>query len=243
MGKEIILEVKNLGVKFDSETVLKDISFSLKKGEAMAVIGPNGAGKTVLFKALLGLLPHSGELKWKEGVTIGYAPQKFFIDRSMPITVREFFLLKSKKFWFPSADFIQHIDHELLLVGLDKKILDKSMGEISGGQLQRILIAWAMLDHPAVLLFDEPTSGVDAGFEETVYHILRKLQQERGTTVLLISHELNIVYQYADQVVCLNKKMVCHGPPAEVLTPQDLASLYGKGGFYHHSGDHKQNRL
>ena len=156
------------------------------------------------------------------------------MDKSIPITVKEFFSLKSKRFWFCPKKFISHLNHELVLVGLDKNILAKPIGEISGGQLQRVLIAWAMLDHPDVLLFDEPTAGIDVGFEETIYHLLRKLQQERGTTVLLISHELNIVYKYADNVLCINKKMICHGPPGDVLNPQELASLYGEGGFYHH---------
>lgn len=231
---ETILEVKNLAVKFDSETILKNVSFSVNKGEALAVIGPNGAGKTVLFRALAGLLPYSGQICWADKIKIGYSPQKFLADRSIPITVREFFSLKSKRFWFCPKKFVSHLSHELELVGLEKSILAKPLGEISGGQLQRVLIAWAMLDHPDVLLFDEPTAGIDVGFEETIYNLLRKLQKERGTTVLLISHELNIVYKYADNVICLNKKMICHGPPGDVLNPQELASLYGEGGFYHH---------
>lgn len=236
MEKEIILEVKNLSVVLDSEIILKDISFSVKKGEALAIIGPNGAGKSVLFRALADLLPHKGEICWKEKIKMSYAPQKFFVDKSIPITVKEFFSLKSKRFWFCPRKFISHLNHELALVGLEKNILAKSLGEISGGQLQRVLIAWAMLDHPDVLLFDEPTAGIDVGFEETIYHLLRKLQKERGTTVLLISHELNIVYKYADSVLCLNKKMICHGSPADVLNPQELAGLYGEGGFYKHKG-------
>ncbi|MDP3710795.1 MAG: metal ABC transporter ATP-binding protein [bacterium] len=229
-----VLEVKNLSVILDSEVILKDISFAVKKGEALAIIGPNGAGKTVLFRALAGLLPHKGEIHWADKMKIGYAPQKFLVDKSIPITVKEFFSLKSKNFWLLPKDFAEHLSHELELVGLDKGILNKPIAEISGGQMQRVLIAWAMLDHPDILLFDEPTAGIDVGFEETIYHLLRKLQKERGTTVLLISHELNIVYKYADSVLCLNKKMICHGSPAEVLNPQELAGLYGEGGFYKH---------
>jgi len=234
MGK--VLEVKNLSIELDGESILKDISFEVQKGEALAVIGPNGAGKSVLFRALLGLLPYNGEIKWREGTKIGYAPQRFFVDKSVPVTAREFFLLKSKKFWFPQKDFVEHMDHELELVGMDKNILKKRLSEVSGGQLQRLLIAWVMLDHPDVLLFDEPTAGIDAGFEETIYKIMHRLQTERGTTILLISHELNVVYRYADNVLCLNKKIFCHGAPAEALDPKDLAMLYGEeGGYHHHS--------
>ncbi len=238
MDTEKILEVKNLSVVLDSEIILRDLSFDVKKGEVLAVLGPNGAGKSVLFRALVGLLPHRGEIKWKEGVKIGYAPQKFMVDKTMPITVEEFFKLKSKKFWAVSRDFLNFMAKELSLVGLEKDILRKPLAEISGGQLQRVLIAWAMLDNPDVLLFDEPTAGIDAGFEETVYQILRRLRDERGTTVIMISHELNIVYKYADNVLCLNKKMICYGAPANILTPQELTELYGESGFYKHEHHH-----
>jgi zinc transport system ATP-binding protein len=108
------------------------------------------------------------------------------------------------------------------------------VGELSGGQLQRLLIGWVMLDHPEVMLFDEPTAGIDVGFQETVYHLLQRLQKERNTTVLLISHEVNIVYRYADQVLCLNRTMLCHGNPHEVLHPHELATLFGEGGLDEH---------
>ena len=232
-----ILDVKNLSVTLDKEEILRDISFSVSPGEALVVIGPNGAGKTVLFRALLGLLPFKGTVRWQEGVKIGYVPQKFAIDRTLPITVREFFRLKSERFWFPPKDFTGHLAHELSLVGLSDSTLAKPMGDLSGGQLQRILISWAMLNHPDVLLFDEPTAGIDVGAEETIYNIMRKLQTERGTTILLISHDLSIVYKYSQNVLCINKKMICHGNPREVLSPQDLAKTYGEGMYYHHSGD------
>lgn len=234
MNGEIVLDVKNLSVTLDGESILRNISFSIKKGEAMAIIGPNGAGKTVLFRALLNLLPYDGSINWQQGVRIGYVPQKFLTDKTIPLTVKEFFLLKSRSFWFPASAFIGHLEHELTLVGLGKDILKKHLGELSGGQLQRVIVSWALLDHPDVLLFDEPTSGIDVGAEETIYNIMHRLQDERGTTVLLISHDLNIVYRYAQNVLCLNKNMVCFGAPANVLTPGELSKLYGKGGFYHH---------
>lgn len=233
--ENVILEVKNLSVRLDNEDILKNISFSVKKGNAVAIIGPNGAGKTVLFKTILGLLPYSGEIKWQKNITIGYVPQKFSIDKTAPITVKEFFLLKSRNFWFSLKKFTKHLNHELGIVGLDEKILDKSLGELSGGELQRILVAWSMLNHPDILLFDEPTSGIDVGFEETIYNLIRKLQDERGISVLLISHDLNIVYRHANEVLCLNKKMVCRGSPQIILTPQEMKKLYGETGFYPHT--------
>lgn len=234
MDKELILEVKNLSVTLDGEELLKNLSFSVGGGEALAIIGPNGAGKTVLFRALLGLVPFTGEAVWKEGVKIGYVPQRLYVERNFPMSVKEFFLLKSKSFWFPEKNFLEHINHELSLVGLEKWVLQKRMGELSAGSFQRIMIAWAMLVHPDVLLFDEPTAGIDIGSEETIYGLMHKLQKERGTTVLLISHDLNVVYRYATKVICVNKSMVCQGIPEEVLTPGQLSDLYGEGKYYHH---------
>lgn len=234
--KDTILEVNNLSVILDREVLLSNVSFSVEKGAALAIIGPNGAGKTLLFRALLSLVPYEGAIKWKEGTKIGYVPQKFHIERDFPLSVKEFFLLKSKNFWLRKKDFVEHLNHELSLAGIEAGtgFLEKRMGELSGGYLQRVLIAWALLEHPDVLLFDEPTTGIDIGAEETIYNILHKLQKERGTTVILISHDLNVVYRHSTEVLCLNKALVCHGVPAKVLNSEQLASLYGEGGLYHH---------
>ncbi len=235
MKKDTVLEVNNLWVTLDGEEILKDVTFEVRRGEALAVIGPNGAGKTVLFRALLGLIPYRGSIQWQEAMRIGYVPQKLAIDKTVPLTVQEFFLLKSDTFWFPKEEFLKHILHELNLLGLQKNILKKPVHDLSGGQLQRLLIAWAMLNHPDVLLFDEPTAGIDVGFEETVYQVMHKLQEERGTTILLISHDLNVVYRYAQQVICLNRELICQGKPSDVLTSKELSRLYGEVAMYHHA--------
>lgn len=243
MPEEALLTVNNLSVAFDGTRVLSDISFSVASGEALAVIGPNGAGKSVLFRALVGLVPYEGSVTWRAGTRIGYAPQSLAVDQYMPVTVREFFLLKAESLWLPKRAFLEHLDHELALVGLEKRMLDQQIGELSGGQMQRLLISWAMLDHPDVLLFDEPTAGIDAGFAETVYTLLHRLQKERGTTVLLISHDLNVVYAYASNVLCINNKLICHGPPREVLSPAELSRVYGAGGFFHHADAHAHSNV
>ena len=231
---EEILAVQDLSVTLDQVQILHDVSFALRQGEALAVLGPNGAGKTVLFRALLGLVPYAGTVRWQPGVKIGYVPQRFAIDPSAPISAMEFFLLQSPNFWKPGAEFTGHLDHELNLMGLDRGILRKSLGELSGGEMQRLLMAWAMLQHPGVLLLDEPTAAVDAGFEETVYAVLHRVQKERGPALLLISHELSVVYRYAQRVLCLNKTVVCQGTPLEALNPAALARLYGEAGLYQH---------
>jgi zinc transport system ATP-binding protein len=234
MSDDNVLTVEDLSVALDDLPVLRNVSFTLRQGEAFAVIGPNGAGKTVLFRALLGLLPHTGLVQWRPDVKIGYVPQRFSVDRSAPISAMEFFLLQSPGFWRPSAAFIDQLDQELSLMGLNRDVLHKGLGELSGGETQRVLIASALMQKPGVLLLDEPTAAVDAGFEETVYTLLHRVQMERGTALLLISHDLSVVYRYAQRVLCLNKSVVCQGPPVEALNPNALATLYGEASFYQH---------
>jgi len=229
-----ILEVHGLSVAFNSEEVLKDISFSVSEGDVLAIIGPNGAGKTVLFRALMGLIPFDGEIKWRDSAQIGYVPQKLFEKAELPLTVKEFFILKSKKLFFKDKQFIKSIDHELKSVGLKPEILNQQLANLSRGQFQRVLIAWAILGHPNVLLFDEPTAGIDFVGEGNIYNLLHKLQDERGMTVLIISHDLNIVYRYADKVLCLNKEGLCFGEPKKALTTEQIERLYGESAFYHH---------
>ncbi len=239
-----ILEVENLSVEFDGNKVLENINFSVDKGGVLAVIGPNGSGKSVLFRALLGLIPYSGRINWLEKIKINYAPQKLSIDHGMPLTVREFLGLKT--------DSQQEIISVLASVGIDTgpenehhlehHILNQRMGFLSGGQFQRILIAWSLIGNPDVLLFDEPTSGIDIGGEETIYNLLHELHDKNNLTILLISHDLNIVYKYADTVICLNKEQVCFGEPHAVLSPEELSSLYGGDAqFYHHKHGSNEN--
>jgi zinc transport system ATP-binding protein len=240
MSDQTLLTVENLSVALDGVQILQNVSFTLIEGEALAVVGPNGAGKTVLFRALLGLLPCSGTVRWRPDAKIGYVPQRFSIERSAPITAKEFFLLQSPSFWRPSAAFIRDLECELGRVGLAQNVLQKGLGELSGGETQRLLIAWALLANPDVLLLDEPTAAVDLGFEDTIYALLHRLQTERRTALLLISHDLNVVYRYAQNVVCLNKTVICHGRPVDTLNQEALASLYGESAYYRHDHQHEQ---
>ena len=240
MSNEIILEIQNLTVSFDNNKVIDNLDFSVRKGDVIAIVGPNGAGKSVLFKTILGLVPYLGKIKWMTGLKISYVPQRFNVEKDFPITVKEFLRLKSKNYG--------NIMSALESVGLKKEyqdehhlehhLLNQRMGWLSGGQLQRVLVAWAILDSPDVLLFDEPTTGIDVGGEETIYNLLKKLNDETALTILVISHDLNIVYKYANNVLCLNKEKLCFGPPSDVLDRQALVKLYGdEAGFYAH--EHK----
>lgn len=231
-----LLEVKNLTVILNNELIIDNLSFSLNKGDVLAIIGPNGSGKTTLFKAMLGIIDYRGEINWSEKVKIGYVPQRLDFDKSTPLTVKELFLLKEKgNFIFSKSDIYLEKFKKILDEVDGSHLLNKSLIDLSLGEMQRILIAYALLDNPDVLFFDEPTAGIDLGAEMTIYSLLYKIAESRTLTMLLISHDLNIVYKYADSVLCLNRKMVCYGVPKEVLTPKQLVELYeGHAAFYKH---------
>jgi ABC-type Mn2+/Zn2+ transport system ATPase subunit len=221
---DYILEVSNLNVKIQDQTLLKDLTFKVERGTTLAIVGPNGAGKSTLFRALLNLIPYTGEIRWAEGVRIGYVPQKLSVG-DVPISVREF--LSYKKNLIQEC---QDMEKCLGAVGLDDKgILDKALGVLSGGQLQRILIAWAIIDNPSVLLFDEPTSGVDLDSEEAIYEMLNRLEHEHGITVLLISHDVHIIRDYSEHALALNKSMICYVKSEEITKPSVLHAVYGPG--------------
>jgi len=226
MGNNSILKVKNLSVQINSEKIIENLSFEVKKGEVLTILGPNGAGKTVLLKTLLGIYPYEGEIIWEEKVRIGYVPQRLPFIKNIPITIEEFFKLKSC-----SEKEIKNILNE---IGL-KENLKKEIGSLSSGQFQRVLIGWALVKNPEVLLFDEPMSGVDIKGEETIYTLLKRLKEKRNLTLILVTHDLSVVYKFSNFVICLNKCPLCQGSPKEVLTPENLQKLYGEEvKFYEH---------
>ncbi len=217
----MILEVNNLTVKFGNQKVLDNVSFSVERDGTLAIIGPNGAGKTVLFRTILGLIPYEGEIKWAPNIKIGYVPQKLFVPKDLPLTVLEFLKLKENN--------ILNIEKVLNSVGIKKTgILKTRLGDLSGGEMQRVLIANALLGNPQVLLFDEPTSGVDIAGEETIYGLIERLKKEIDLTIIFISHELDIVYRHATDVLCLNKEKICFGVPREVIDKETLSKMYGE---------------
>lgn len=230
-----MLSVKGLTVLANKARVLDDVSFEVDRGDVLAVIGPNGAGKTTLFRALLGMQDFKGEVAWKKGARIGYVPQRMEIESDIPLTVLEFLRLRG------SDNFSRgKAGDALKSVLLPEKMLDSGLGEISSGQRQRVLIAWALLGKPEVLLFDEPTASIDIRGEESIYQLLHHLQDKYNLTIILISHDLNILYKYAEKVLCLNKQKICFGAPQEVLNPEQMQKLYGgEHAFYHHLEDHQ----
>ncbi len=223
------LAVQNLSVGFDQTSVIERLSFEVARGSALAIIGPNGAGKSVLAKALIGALQFKGIIRWEEGTKIGYVPQKLDIERDLPITGSDFLRAKAAV----SRASPDDVARELLLVGLKAAAVGKPIGALSGGQFQRLLLAAALIGRPTALLLDEPTAGVDEPGQDTLHHTLERLRDERGLTILFISHDLSVVYQYATNVLCLSRRHMCFGVPRSVLTPQVLQELYGAPVGYH----------
>jgi zinc transport system ATP-binding protein len=231
----LALEVSNLSVGFDQIVVIERLSFGVPRGSALAIVGPNGAGKSVLAKALIGALPHEGTIRWEDNSKIGYVPQKLDIERDLPVTGGDFLHAKA----VVARAFQTDVANVLELVGLKAESVGKPIGALSGGQFQRLLVAAALIGHPTVLLLDEPTAGVDEPGQDSINHTLDRLRDERGLTILFISHDLSVVYHYATNVLCLSRGHACFGVPRQVLTPQLLQELYGAPVAYHVHHDHR----
>jgi zinc transport system ATP-binding protein len=229
-----VLEVHNLTVRFGSSVILRDLSFDVARGHAVAVLGPNGAGKTVLFRALVGAIPHDGDVRWAAGTRIGYVPQKLDLDRDVPVTgvdclrARAALAARSGRGGRDEA-----VGRALDAVGVARATAQQPIGTLSGGQFQRLLVAFALVGNPNVLLLDEPTAGVDEPGQERLNELVHRLLREQRLTVLFISHELSIVYRYATDVLCLGRTPACVGPPRTVLTPERLRDIYGTDVGYH----------
>ncbi len=214
---DTVLTVSHLSVVLEGRRVLEDISFELRHGTTLAIVGPNGAGKTVLMRSLLGLVPHSGTIAWAPNVKIGLVPQNFAVT-DVPITVREFLALNR------AGDRYEC----LTMCGLDpKKILNERLGALSGGELQRVLIAWALVDEPNVLLVDEPTAHIDMGAEDLILETLSRIEKERGMTILLVSHDIHHVIAYSDTVLALNRTVIYTGPSKSLQEPELLMRIFG----------------
>lgn len=222
------LEINKVSFGYAKDTsVIHNVSFTIPEKKTTILIGPNGSGKTTLLKIMIGLLePTSGTVriygkkpKHMRNM-IGYVPQKLYFDTTFPITVVEFLQLShnSSK---------QEILDVLKSVGA-KALMSSRIGELSGGQLQRTLIARSLLGKPKILFLDEPVSGIDIGGENTFYQLIKRIQKQHQVTIIMVSHEVNVVSQIASQVICINKEMLCSGSPDTTLLPELIEQLYGK---------------
>lgn len=250
----IALSVENLCVRVNGSHLLENITFSVEQGTIVAIIGPNGAGKTTLIKAILGLIPYGpGSISFhdinKKEVTshvrMGYVPQRLEFDRTFPLTVSELLHFTVPplyvRFFRKKDQEKEEIEKVLRDVGA-QDLQHRSIGSLSGGELQRVMIAKAIMNDPRILFLDEPASGVDIEGQERFYDLVQRLNRDKGLTVILISHDLNIVYRFADNVLCMNRRLICSGEPARMLTDEVIRSVYGEmmGGYIHSCHEHDQ---
>ncbi len=224
-GKEV-LRVENLHVFIDDDVILEDINFVVHEGDFVAILGPNGAGKSVLLRAVLGLLPHKGKVIFNPDVVIGYVPQGFAPDHDLPLSAEEWLKL--------SGGDQNEIKETLNKVGFPVASLYQPIGVLSQGQLQRLMLAFALLRKPTLLFVDEPLAAVDVAGSEVISQLLSRLSQEEGIAVIFVSHDLILVNRSASHVVCLNRRQVCFGNTKEALNEKTLKELFGSEQAIHH---------
>lgn len=228
------ITVKNLCIAFGVTHVIDHVSFAIPKGAVSAIIGPNGSGKTTLIRAILGLQEYGGNItlfgepEGKQSCTIGYVPQRFDFDRTTPMTAEEFLM-------WTITQSKNHEDPEKVwkTVGLDESAKKTLIGELSGGQMQRLLLAQALLQKPDLLILDEPDANIDTTGEKQLEDIMKEYCN-RGGTVVMISHDITFVARAVEHVICLNKQLVCSGPPAKTLSHEALEQLFHNANPYHH---------
>ena len=243
-----IIKLEHIYVAFQDLLVLEDVSLNVSPGDFLAIIGPNGAGKTTLLKVILGLVrPVSGQVRvfgkapwaldggrWR----IGYVPQMQSVDINFPIYASEAVLMgrygRIGLMKRPSSNDRAAVHKAMDRIGI-ADLADRPLARLSGGQRQRVFLARALANDPTLLLLDEPTTGVDVAATEGLYELLRVLHED-GITILVVSHDVGVVATYVDGVACVNRRLVAHGRPDEVLGSEELAQMYGCDAMFFHHG-------
>ncbi|MCI6268540.1 MAG: metal ABC transporter ATP-binding protein [Clostridiales bacterium] len=234
------IEVDKLTVSFGAQTPLKDVSLHIHCGELTALIGTNGAGKTTLLRALLGQIEYTGTIRHltSDGrpaadLRTGYVPQQLEFDRSSPVTVMDFMAGSLSR--RPVFLGVSKKARERVLAALERthcaQLADRTLGALSGGELQRVLLALALTPQPDLLILDEPVSGVDQNGMETFYQTVDELKRRNHMAILLVSHDLSVVERYADRVVLMQGTVIKQGSPEVVFdSPEFEQVFYAKGG-------------
>jgi zinc transport system ATP-binding protein len=233
MKPEAIISIDNVSFSFDGPLVLDHVSLAVMKGEFLGIVGPNGGGKSTLLKLILGLLEADsgrvavlGKAPKRGRSAIGYVPQYAAFERSFPITVEDAVLLglvgKSKRVFGYSGEDCQRA-RDALRETETEDLKDRLLSTLSGGQLQRVLIARALVSKPEILILDEPTSNIDSRVEEDIFDLLKKLNER--STILVVSHDIGFISEYVTRVACLNRTLVCHETAA--ISGKTIEELYG----------------
>lgn len=248
-----IIEVKNVSFSYNGQKVIDDVSLNIHQGDYVGLIGPNGGGKTTLLKILVGLLkPTQGSIylfgeeisDFTQWPRIGYVAQNVVrMHQRFPVTVAEVvgMGLYGKKGFFKALnrDDHQRIQEALALVDMDR-FEDRLIHTLSGGQQQRVFIARALISQPEILFLDEPTAGIDVKTQEQFYALLKSLNQQHKITLVLVSHELELVAKEVDEFACINQKLIYHGSPEAFMKGENMSHAYGEGVrliTHHHAHD------
>ncbi len=230
-----LISADNLQFQQGDKIILSDISLSLEAGKITTLIGPNGAGKTTLVRILLGLTqPTAGRVNRQKGLRIGYMPQKLHVDPSMPLSVVRFLQLSGKD---------RDTCHQALTHVNAERLLEQSFQHLSGGEMQRVLLARALLRKPQLLVLDEPVQGVDVAGQEELYRLISRIRDELQCGVFMVSHDLHFVMATTDSVICINQHICCHGHPESVSNHPAYLQLFGHNvrpnmAIYTHHHDH-----
>ena len=261
-----VLEVSDVSIKYNGHFAVDKINFNVQEGDLLGIVGPNGAGKTTLFKAIIGLQNHAGNIKLfgYEGKNyhpllplIGYVSQKVNFEQNFPVTVSEVVemgLIPEKKL-AKGALLLQNCGYHwnriykklkndsdkvlevLRTVGLES-LKDRRIGELSGGELQRVFIAKALVKDPVLLILDEPVTGVDVEAQNKFYNLLQKINNENKITIVWSSHDLEAISKLANKVACMNRKLFFHGQKEEFFSNEELLKTYTESAMQMHMHDH-----
>ena len=234
-----LLEIDAVDLVIGGRQLLQQISLQLAAGEILTIIGPNGAGKTTLIRIALGLqLPTAGRIQRQPGLTIGYMPQRLHLDPTFPLSVKRFLNINSKKQQGEISPLLREVGAE--------HVLASPMQSLSGGELQRVVLARALMRNPDLLVLDEPVQGVDVHGQIELYQLITRIRDQRGCAVMMVSHDLHLVMAATDRVICLNQHICCSGSPEAVTSDPAYTELFGPQAvkqlaIYSHDPNHRHD--
>jgi zinc transport system ATP-binding protein len=234
-----LIETRGVGIDLGGRPVLRDVDFAIERSEIVTVVGPNGSGKSTFLRILVGALaPDRGRVTRRPGLKIGHVPQRLSIDPTLPLSVGRMLGLPRRQ---PAAIVAAALDR----VGLPM-LADRPVAQLSGGQLQRVLLARALLGGPDILILDEPTQNLDQPATAAFYLLIEEVRRDTGCAVLMVSHDLHVVMSASDRVICLNGHVCCQGTPVVVSAAPEYRALFGTGtqgafALYRHAHDHRHD--